>query len=159
MNESRLISPKFDLDPDRWKPMFYETIIEVPVLEDSVAEESIELNNMPFILVRIAHTILGNTGDPETSGLYNDGQYLIEFSDEKRNYGKWRAHANLLCGPLGVGSYRELEYPIFYPGTHAIRFRLTNTYTRTLSPKEDNFRVQLLLAGVEDSGRVQGGSQ
>ena len=64
----------FDLDPERLKPMSYEATIDVPVAVNGLGVSSVTIRNQPFILSRIKHRILGNTGDPETSGLYDDGQ-------------------------------------------------------------------------------------
>lgn len=151
----RLLSVQ-DLDPERWKPMYYQVTIDVPVAADGRGVGSINTNNQAFVLVRVGHTILGNTMDPETSGLYNDGQYVIKWADEQRNYSDVPVQANLAFGPHIEGAQRRLPYPVMYAGNHTITFEVTNLYTRVLTPVSENFRVAILLDGLADWGTLKG---
>lgn len=156
-NESsrRLLSVQ-DLDPERWKPMFYQVTIDVPVLADGRGTGTINTNNQAFVLVRVGHTILGNTMDPETSGLYNDGQYLIQWKDEQRNYSDVPLQANLAFGPHIEGAQRRLAYPVMYSGNHTITFEVTNYYTRVLTPPAENFQVAIIVEGLADWKTLKG---
>jgi hypothetical protein len=150
---SRLMSPQ-DLNPARWKPMNYGTNIDVPVAANGIGQGVVTFNNQPIFITRAAMLFLGNTEDPETSGLYQDGQVLVAMNDDQRTYQNIPLHADLLWGPKREGSFRTLEFPIYYAGGRTIRFELTNTYTRVLTPVSDTFRVQIILAGLADWGQI-----
>lgn len=144
----------FDLDPERCKPMNYAVNIDVRTIADGQGMGSVTLRNQPFILVKIAHSVIGQTADPESSGLYNDGQYSIEMTDEQRTYGNIALMSDLMAGPKVQGDYPELIYPIYYAGTHTLKFLVTNHYARILSPVSDYFRVQIALLGLADWGTL-----
>lgn len=144
----------FDLDPERLKPMAYGVNIDVPVIANGQGQGSITIRNQPYIITKITHKIVGNTGDPESSGLYDDGQYAVEWKDEQRNYSDIAILADLLWGPKIMGEFSALQYPVYYAGTHTIYFRLTNTYTRVLTPQAEYFRVQINLQGLADWGKL-----
>jgi hypothetical protein len=144
-----------DLDPERWKPMFYSMLVEVPVAEGGIGRGSITTNNQPYIFTHISHAIVGNTYDPETSGLYDDGQYLINWRDEVRAYSKEPILASLLFGPKFQGDWQRLPYSVYYAGNHTVSFDLTNTYTRILTPVSATFKVQIALRGLADWGALQ----
>lgn len=150
----RLMLPK-DLDVERWKPMNYAVTIDVPVVQNGIGRGSVQLNEQAYLITRISMLILGNTEDPETSGLYQDGQFLVSMNDEIRNYSNVPVHSDLLFGPKREGSFRTLEYPICYQAGHSIKFELTNTYTRILTPQADTFQVQVCLSGLADWGMVK----
>lgn len=145
-----------DLDPERWKPMAYSQTCDVPVTANGVGRCAINTMNQPYILTRIGHVVLGNTVDWMTTGLINDGQYLIHWTDEQRQYIDNPTNANLLWGPHIEGENRNLEYPIYYAGNHALQFEITNLYTRVLTPQADNFTIEILLSGLADFGKLQG---
>lgn len=153
-NGSRLLSVD-DLDPERWKPMFYSGIAEVPVEEGGLVRLAITTNNQPFIFTHIAHGIVGNVQDPETSGLYDDGQYYVLWRDEIRAFSKESILSSLLFGPKVQGDWARLPYPIYYAGNHTISFDITNAYTRTLSPVAETFDVQFVLRGLADWGQLE----
>lgn len=142
----------FDLKPERLHPAFYAVTIDVPVNQNGVGQGSITIRNQPLIITRIATRILGLTWDPETTGLADDGQYLVEWSDEQRNYTPAPVNADLLFGPKHQGSFQSLVYPLYYAGTHTILFRLTNLYQRVLTPEVDTYQVQVLMQGLADFG-------
>ena len=152
--EGRLVLPK-DLDPERWKPMNYAVNIDVPVAANERGQGYIQLNEQAIFITRASVLFLGNTEDPETSGLYQDGQVLISMNDEMRNYSNIPVHADLLFGPKRAGPFRTLEYPLFYQAAHALRFEIVNVYTRILTPRADTFRVQICLSGLADWGMVK----
>lgn len=148
---SRLMSPS-DLNPSRWKPMNYGVNIDVPVAANGVGQAACTMNHQPIFVTRIAMLFLGNTRDPETSGLYQDGQVLVSMADDQRNYQNIPIHADLLWGPKDGGSFRTLDFPIYYAGGRTVRFELTNVYTRVLTPVSETFRVQIIMAGLADWG-------
>jgi hypothetical protein len=150
---SRLMSLA-DLNPARWKPMNYAVSIDVPVAANTPGQGVIQLNNQPIFISRIALLLVGNVGDPETSGLYDDGQMMVTMTDDQRNYQNVPILADLLWGPKTNGPFRTLEYPIFYAGGRTVRFELFSTYTRVLTPVSDTFRAQILMAGLADWGPV-----
>jgi hypothetical protein len=151
---SRLVNPE-KLDAERWKPMVYAVAIDVPVEANGIGRGWIQLNEQALFITRASCLILGNTMDPETSGLYQDGQYLISMRDEVWNYSNVPTHADLLWGPKIEGDWRTFEYPLYYSASHAIYFELTNVYTRILTPTAPTFRVQIALSGLADYGVVQ----
>lgn len=144
----------FDLDPERLKPLLYKVDIDVPVLVNGIGHGSITTRNQPFIWTKTTHRIIGNTFDPESSGLYDDGQYDVEMSDEMRVYTVGGINADLLFGPKGEGEFQEMAYPVYFAGTHTVLFRLTNLYTRVLTPRADTFRVQFCIHGLADWGKL-----
>lgn len=154
--KSTLLS-RFDADPGPWRPMYYPVLIDVPVEAGGAEEASVTLQNQPFIWTFLGHQIIGNTGDSETSGLYQDGQYDIEFKDEQSNYQSAPVAASAAFGGGAFGFMIELPLPIPYPGTKTLRFRLTNNYTRVLTPEppELKFRVKLVVGGIADWGTLQ----
>ena len=152
--ESRLILPK-DLDPERWRPMSYSTLIDVPVEANGRGQGYVQLNEQAIMITRASCMIVGNTMDPETSGLYQDGQYFVSMNDEQRNYSNIPILADLLWGPKIEGPWRTLEYPLMYHAAHAIRFEVINAYTRILTPTATTFRIQIVLSGLADWGMVK----
>lgn len=151
-NTPRLVMPQ-DLNAERWKPMVYAVTIDVPVTANGIGRGNIQMNDQAIILTRASVMILGNTEDPETSGLYQDGQYLLTMQDEERVYSNVPVQADLLWGPKRVGPWRSFEYPIYYTRSHAVRFEVINIYTRVLTPQASNFQVQIALSGLADFGR------
>ena len=147
---------RFDADPGPWRPMFYPLCIDVPLEAGGSEEGSVTINNQPFIWMYLGHQIIGNTGDPETSGLYQDGQYMIEMKDEQSNYQSTMFAASAAMGGPAVGYQINLPLPIPYPGTKTLTFRITNNYLRVLTPEPDPliFSVKLVVAGVADRGRL-----
>ena len=155
INRNQLLS-KFDSDPGPWRPMYYPVTIPVPLVADGSEEGSVTINNQPFIFTFIGHQIIGNTGDPETSGLYQDGQYSIEFKDEQSNYQSAPIAASASFGGGAFGFMIDLPLPIPYAGAKTLTFRLTNHYTRVLTPDpaEPVFNVKITLGGVANWGQL-----
>lgn len=153
--ENDLLS-RFDADPGRWRPMFYNVKISVPVLVNQSGVGSVPLNNQPYIMKAIRHCVVGKldrTADYSGSGLYDDGQYDIEFKDEQSNYQNIGGPALIMFGSRD--EWTPLPYPIPYNGNRVITFRLTNLYTRTLDPRADYFQVALSISGLADWGTLQ----
>lgn len=152
---SGLVS-RFDADPGPWRPMYYPLEIEVPLEAGESEIGSVTIQNQPWIWMFLGHQIMGNTGDPETSGLYQDGQYDIEFKDEQSNYQSAPVCASGAFGGGAFGYQIELPVPIGYPGSKTITFRITNRYTRVLTPEpsEPVFPIKLVLGGVADWGQL-----
>lgn len=142
---------KFDEDPGRWRPYKYETTIEVPVEIDGSGEGTIQILNQPFIMTRITHQIIGNTEDGQATGLYQDGQYYIDWKDELSQY-----QNDPILAEAGYGSSRfqsiPLDCPIPFAGNKTLTFRVINAYTRVLSPESDIFYVQIVVHGIADWG-------
>lgn len=147
---------RFDADPGPWRPMYYPLIIPVPLEADGSEEGSLTINNQPFIWTFLGHQIIGNTGDPETSGLYQDGQYSITMKDEQSNYQSGPIAVGASFGGESNGYIIDLPLPIPYPGAKTLTFRITNHYTRILTPDpaEPVFNVKLTVGGVANWGRL-----
>lgn len=145
---------RYDQDAGPWRPMYYGLTINVPVAAGGSENASITLNNQPYIWQYLSHMILGQTYDWETSGLYQDGQYMIEFKDEQSNYQNVPVAASAAFGQGPCGYMLEFPFPIPFAGNKTITFRITNNYTRVITPTPPSavFPVHLVLAGVADWG-------
>jgi hypothetical protein len=150
----------FDLDPGRWRPLYYGVEIDVGVAEGAIGRGSLHINRQPFIFTQMAHKIIGNTADPATSGLYQDGMYDLAFRDEQSNYQNIPIPADLMFGSWGSGGdmptgfMAQLTYPIPFPGSKNVTFEITNRIARTLTPSADTFPVFICLGGVSDWGKL-----
>jgi len=153
IQRSSLLS-RFDQDAGPWRPMFYPIEILVPITASESESGSITINNQPFIWQTLGHQIIGNTGDPEASGLYQDGQYDLEFKDEQSNYQSAPVAASAAFGGGAFGFIIPFPFPIPYQGSKTITFRITNRVTRALTPPDDYFRVKLVMIGVADWGAL-----
>lgn len=140
----------YDLDPQKWVWFAVPTNIEVGVDANASARGEIALLNHPQYLTKITHQIIGNTGDPETSGLTQDGQYSIEMKDQKTTFTLNPVQANNLFGPMINGQFPELPFPKYYQGVNTLQFTVTNLINRILSPEADTFIIQLCVHGVAD---------
>lgn len=147
---------RFDEDAGPWRPMYYGLTIDVPTQGGLSENQSVTLNNQPFIWQFLGHAILGNTYDWETSGLMQDGQYMIEFKDEMSNYQNVPLMASAAFGQGPCGFMVEFPFPIPFAGNKTITFRITNNYTRILTPTPARpvFQVQMILGGVADWGEL-----
>lgn len=145
----------FDADPAGWKPYFYSEHCDLGVAADSQATMVAQTTFAPYIWTHVAHTIVGNVDDPESSGLYNDGQYLVRMSDERTRYIDKPIPANLAFGPHKEGAFSELPMPIFFPANHAVNIELTNIWTRVLTPVSETFRVYFALRGMQYWGQLK----
>lgn len=149
---------KFDLDPGKWRPLFYPTYIDVPVAAGEIGRNSVTINNQPYIWSRITTKIVGNTAVPETSGLYNDGQWSIAFKDEQSNYQKDFFPADLAFGSQGStnnsGFIIPLPYPIPFAGNKTITFEIRNDVLRVPAgaPTPTTYKICVLMAGVANWG-------
>jgi hypothetical protein len=153
--ESNPLTAFFDADPAGWKPYFYGEYKDLGVAVDSQATMVINTNFAPYIWTHVTHGVSGNVDDPESSGLYNDGQYLVKIADERTNYTDKPLPANLLFGPHKEGEFAELPMPIFFPANHAVNVELTNIWTRVLTPISETFRVWIVLRGMQYWGQLQ----
>lgn len=147
---------RFDQDAGPWRPMFYGLNIDVPLTGGQSENGSVTIQNQPFIWTHLAHMVLGNTVDWLTTGLINDGQYMVEFKDEQSNYQNIPVAASAAFGQGPVGYALEFPFPIPFAGNKTITFRVTNNYTRVLTPTPASpvFRVHFVLAGVADWGQL-----
>ena len=145
----------FDADPAGWRPYIYPGYVDLNVAVDSQASITISTMFAPFMWNAITHGIIGNVRDPETSGLFDDGQYTFSVKDERTNYTHQPVPANIGFGPFVEGSYAALEFPIFFPANHAVTIELTNLYTRVLTPVSETFRVYVALKGMHYWGSLR----
>ena len=154
---------QFDIDPGAWRPLWYKVEIDVGINAGDVGRGSITLYAQPFVLTRVAHKIIGNTADPETSGLYQDGQYDLLMRDEQSNYTDDPIAADLMCGSYGANvggaAFLELPFPIPYAGNKTITFEVTNRVDRVLVPESTTFPVQIVVGGLSDWGELKPGER
>ncbi|OGO03688.1 MAG: hypothetical protein A2Y72_07760 [Chloroflexi bacterium RBG_13_53_26] len=147
---------RYDQDAGPWRPMYYGLTINVPLAGGQSESGTVTLNNQPYIWQFLSHMILGNTYDWETTGLMQDGQYMIEFKDEQSNYQNVPVAASAAFGQGKTGYMVEFPFPIPFAGNKTITFRVTNNYTRILTPTPAApvFPVNLVLGGVADWGEL-----
>lgn len=146
---------RFDLDPGRWRPLYYGVEISVGTALGGSGSGSVTINNQPYIMTRVTSKIVGETGDPSTSGLYQDGQYDLAMRDENSNYQNGEIPADLMYGSVESGYIMELPYPIPYSGNKTLTFDITNRVARTLVPESTTFSVFVAVHGVADWGELQ----
>lgn len=153
MNQQFVQNPllgKFDKDPGRWRSYKYGVTLDVPVVANGEVEGSIVLNNQPFIIDRLTHSVVGDTHDPLTSGLADDGQYFIDWRDQISQYQNTPLLAKAAYGTEHFPI--PLSVPLAYAGNVVLTFRVRNAYTRILTPEADTFQVQIAIHGVADWG-------
>lgn len=146
---------RYDKDPGRYRPQWYHVEIDVPVTAGGVQAGTITINNEPFCIVRTTSKIIGNTADPSTSGLYQDGQYDVEWKDQQHNYVDGPIAADLMWGSNENGYFIPFPFPLPYSGNDTLTFRVTNRVTRVLVPTSDTFTVQIVVHGITDLGEKQ----
>lgn len=145
----------YDADPAGWRPYYYTGHADLGVAVDSLATIVIQTNFAPYIWTEVAHTIVGDIDDPESSGLKNDGQYLVSVSDNRSNYISSPTPANNAFGPHKEGQFAPLPIPQFYPSNTGISIQLQNLYTRVLTPVSETFRVYFTLRGLSYWGDLK----
>lgn len=145
----------FDADPAGWRPYFYSEYVDLGIDENSTATTVFQTSFAPYIWTHTTHGLVGNIDDPESSGYYNDGQYLLRMSDERANYIDKPIPANLAFGPHKEGAFAEMPMPVFFPANHAVRVEFTNLWDRTLTPVAETFRVYIALKGMQYWGQLQ----
>lgn len=146
---------RFDIDIAKFRPVWYGVEIEVPVIANGIGRGSITIDTRPFLLTRITHAVVGATFDWETTGLYQDGQYSINFRDESTNYQNIPLMSETMLGPVRSGHFLDLAVPLAYSGNRTFQFEVTNRYLRVLTPESDYFTVALTIHGVADWGGLQ----
>lgn len=146
---------RFDVDPGRWRPMWYGVEIDVPVLLNGRGVGSISLNNQPFIATRLTHQVIGDTAHASSSGLFQDGMYTIAFKDEQSNYINQPIPSECFAGSVVGGFSYEFPYPLPYAGSKTVTFEVYNRVLRTLDPESDYFTVAIVLHGIADWGTVR----
>lgn len=153
MNPLQTTNPllgRYDKDPGRWRPYKYGCVIEVPVTMDESGENTIQIMNQPFIMDRVAHAIVGDTHDPDATGLAQDGQYYIEWHEEMSEYQNEPLLARPAYGTHEFPLY--LSAPVAFAGNKTLTFRVTNAYTRILTPEAEIFKVDIVIHGISDWG-------
>lgn len=146
---------RYDKDPGRYRPQWYHVNIDVPVTAGGQGRGSIAITNEPFCVVRMGHKIVGDTADPTTSGLYQDGQYDVDWKDQQRNYVDGPIAADLMWGWSERGYVIDFPFPLPYSGNDTLSFTVTNRVTRVLTPTADFFTVHIVVAGISDLGELQ----
>ena len=145
----------YDADPAGWKPYMYSEYVDLGVAADAQGVMVFNTNFAPYIWTNVTHGVVGNVDDPTSSGLYNDGQYLVRMRDERTNYLDKPIPANLAFGPHKEGEFADLPMPIFFPANHAVNVELTNIWTRVLTPVSETFRVYFAIRGMQYWGQLK----
>lgn len=145
----------FDADPSGWKPYLYCEFADLGIAANSQGTLVFNTTFAPYIWTHVTHGVVGDVDDPESSGLYNDGQYLVRMADERTNYIDKPIPANLAFGPHKEGDFADLPMPIFFPANHSVRVELTNIWARVLTPEADTFRVYMSLKGLSYWGQLK----
>lgn len=145
---------RFDVDPGEYRPLSYGVTVTVGVAAGDVGRGSININNEPWIMTSVTHQIIGPTADPATSGLYQDGQYAIEYRDEQTVYQNQPIPADIMFGSVRSGFIKELPYPIPFAGAKTLSFNVVNLVTRTLLVGL-TFDVAIAIHGVVDKGTLR----
>lgn len=138
---------KFDLDPGAIRPYWYGLNIDVPITAGQSGVASVNLLNEQFIMTRVTHAIMGCTGDPESTGLWQDGQYSVQMQDEQTQYQNIPIMSENMFGSQRIGDIQWLPFPIPFAGNKTLTFTVTNLCTRVLTPPSTEFTVQLALGG------------
>lgn len=144
-----------DRDPGRWRPLYYPVEISVGINAGNSGLGSIVLNAEPWVMTRIQGKIIGDTAVPSVSGLYQDGQWDLEFRDEMSNYQKGPAPADLMFGGPASGYIMELPFPLSFEGNRTITFRVINRVNRVLVPESQFFTIGIVLHGIADWGTAK----
>lgn len=147
-----------DVDPGRWRPTFYKCDIDVPVAAGQIESGSVTTDRPSFWLTRVTHQIVGPTGDPQTTGLFQDGQYSIEWKDELSVYTNGTPDSfvmpDAIFGSVRAGHDKLLAFPMYFASRNTHTFRIRNEVTRNLNPAAETFRVQIQLHGISDFGKA-----
>lgn len=146
---------RYDKDPGRYRPQWYHVEIDVGVAAGAVNVGSININNEPFCIVRMNSKIIGDTANAQTSGIFQDGQYDIEWKDQQRNYVDGPMAADLMWGSDDSGYVINFPFPLPYSGNDTLEFRVTNRVTRVPVPTADFFQVQIVVHGITDLGELK----
>jgi hypothetical protein len=126
------------------KPKFYTVIIDVDSRVAGIGRGSVTLDNVPYTLTRVTHQII--SADDEN--LYQDGQYLVSWRDDIRNYCAVPAPADCVFGSASRhGNIYPLPVPICFDGNRTITFDLSNMIDRTAYAP--TFKVAFVLHGIE----------
>lgn len=144
----------FDTDPGRWRPRYFGVEIAVGVNAGNRAVNAINIDNQPFVFTRLAGKIVGETADPSTTGLYQDGQWDVEMRDESSVYTSGPIPGDLLMGGPWAGYTMPLEYPLPYPGNKVMTFTVINRVNRVLASAAETFVINLTMSGVSDWGEL-----
>lgn len=155
---------RFDLDPGNWRPLWYPVEVLVPVISGEIGINSIAVNNMPYIWTGVTHKIIGDTADPTTSNLFQDGMYDVKFSDEQTVYQRNWCPADLIFGAAGAGAggqsggfVQNMPYPIAFSGNVQITWEVRNRITRTILDDPEFFTVAFVMHGISSWGKARSG--
>jgi hypothetical protein len=135
---------RYATNPEEWRPYDYAGFVSLPVAANSRESFSIQLNQKPYILIRVCHQItalLDQSGNP-----INDGQYLVQMSETNVTFSNIAAPADLLFGANRNGESKDLVQPVYFGGNDAIQFDVTNLIDRVNRPS-DMFRIDFVLQG------------
>lgn len=95
---------RLGIDPNKYKPRSYSFIIDVPRNLNGTGQNSLTIDDTPFYLDHITHSLLGvKDGD-------QDGNYGLKFRDTNQAYNDHYVMATALFG----GSYGK-QKPLYLP--------------------------------------------
>jgi hypothetical protein len=141
----------------KYKNRKYEVTIDWPTDPTGVVPAgqenggSVNIVNVPFILTRISHGIMGENhldaaaAFPDT--ILQDGQYLLEWRTDQHNY----QSAPILANAYGTDCHRfELETPEELAPKTTITVKAT-----TILQRLDRTRLQIVFHGLEPIGEAK----
>jgi hypothetical protein len=110
---------------DPGKPKFYVCKVRVGSNPGDTGENTITLNDFPFVCERITHAISGTVITAQ------HGDYSVLFRDDKTTYMNLEANANALFGNVFQGQSLPLPMKIGFRGSSTVTFMITNIVDRT----------------------------
>jgi len=135
----------------KYKPRYYQATITLPATGVPLTlppgesnQDSFNIVNVPFILKRISHQIIGGNGlgaNP-TINPVQDGNYLITWRTDQHNYDSGPIGA--LAGYGSLGDQPDTPSPVELSPKTTVTVKAINGITRDASIK-----ILVVFAGVE----------
>lgn len=137
------------MDKPLWRPQFYPLTIDVPVELDAIGNGSFKIRDTRFLCKQITHMIIGADLDFDDPGpIQQDGQYFVDFKDERETWQSIPMMADAAFGSVRTGRWIQFHAPIAFAGSQAIQVNVQNAIDRTAAEPEI-FKVHFIFHGIE----------
>ena len=146
------------MEKQKYKNRFYEINVTLPVtavpdIPVGVSQPgSVNIVNVPFILTRITHAIIGenqlSANFPQN--ILQDSQYNLEFRTDQRNYQTAPINAGLMNGTAEF--WLDLPTPEEIAPKTTVSIVVTNTILRAVAGCVP-LNIQVVLHGLEPIGK------